>query len=464
MSNHIDVLLLTTPRPPHLSPGAVQVSENSAPPLGLLCVAAALEQAGFSVAVHDFYQLGGKPGDVADLLQRFQPRIVGVSTLTSGVHLALRVCAHVKRAAPEVVTVLGGPHATALPERVAADPAVDVAVRGEGEQTMVELTEALLHRGASQVDLCSIAGLAVKVEDRVIITPERRVMTFDEAPWPARHLVSMDRYLQKGAIVTSRGCTYRCWFCSSVTFPTHQYRYRSSDSVLGEMRHLEESYGVRSFEFIEDTFTCEPDRIRELMALLASHEYEWSCQATIPDLQANPDLVPLMVRAGCRGLFFGIESGNEEVLKKIKHMSRSKILGTIDRALDAGIRHLVTSFIIGHPWDTRETIEDTLNLILELRRRGAHTPLSILVPFPGSPIGKWPERFGVTVHSHDYSEYYYNRALISTPQLSREELEAIYFEVLDTILSSDSSTNEPEQTLSRSRLPTGPRDQVLAAY
>jgi anaerobic magnesium-protoporphyrin IX monomethyl ester cyclase len=187
MTEHIDVLLLTTPRPPHLSPGAVQVSENSAPPLGLLCVAAALEQAGFSVAVHDFYQLGGKPADVADLVQELRPRIVGVSTLTSGIHLALRVCAHVKRVAPDVVTVLGGPHATALPEKSAADPSVDVAVRGEGERTMVELAEALLRRGSAQDALQRISGLAVKVGDRVALTLERSVMTFDEAPWPARH-------------------------------------------------------------------------------------------------------------------------------------------------------------------------------------------------------------------------------------------------------------------------------------
>jgi radical SAM superfamily enzyme YgiQ (UPF0313 family) len=159
-----------------------------------------------------------------------------------------------------------------------------------------------------------------------------------------------------------------------------------------------------------------------------------------------------MVDAGCRGIFLGIESGNDAVLRKIKHMSRERVLSTIDRALDMGVDNMVTSFIIGHPWDTRETISDTLSLILEMRSRGAHTPLSILVPFPGSPIGLWPDRFGVTVHSRDYSEYYYNRALISTPNLSREELWDLYLDALDVILSSNDSPDEAAGTLSRSRM------------
>lgn len=452
MSNRADILLLTTPRPPHLSPHAVQVSENSAPPLGLLCVAASLERGGFQVVVHDFYQSGGKPKDVAELISRYHPRIVGVSTLTSGVHMALRLCRHTKSIAPEVFTVLGGPHATALPEEVVADESVDFAVRGEGEQTMVELAEQLCRPKAQPSDLRNIAGLAFRSGEETIVTAERSPLPFDTAPVPARHLVPMDTYLQKGAIVTSRGCMYHCWFCSSVTFATHRYRFRSTPLVIQEMDDLNERHGITSFEFIEDTFTCEPDRIRDLCAQLEERDYIWSCQATIPDLIKNPDLTPRMVRAGCRGLFFGIESGNDRVLKTIKHMSRDKILSTIDRALDEGIQHLVTSFIIGHPWDTRETIADTVKLILELRQRGAHTPISILVPFPGSPIGKWPERFDVTVHSRDYSEYYYNRALISTRHLSRAELEQVYLEVLEAILSSDISSREPVGHASRSRL------------
>lgn len=452
MSNYTDILLLTTPKPPHLSPRAVQVSENSAPPLGLLCVAAALEQGGFCVRVHDFYQFGGKPKDIIGLLGQYRPKIVGVSTLTSGFHMALRLCRHVKAASPETATVLGGPHATALPEEVVMDPSVDFAVRGEGEQTIVELARALCSGTRSVEDIKSIEGLAFKENGTAFLTAERNPACFDCAPMPARHLVPMKRYLQQGAIVTSRGCMYHCWFCSSVTFATHKYRYRSTPLVLQEMDGLRGRYGVNSFEFIEDTFTCEPDRIRDLCSQLEEREYVWSCQATIPDLIKNPDLTRRMVRAGCRGLFFGIESGNDRVLKTIKHMSREKILSTIDRALAEGIQHLVTSFIIGHPWDTRETIADTVKLILELRQRGAHTPISILVPFPGSPIGKWPERFGVTVHSRDYSDYYYNRALISTKNLSRTDLEQVYLEVLENILSSDVSSREPIGQMSRSRL------------
>ena len=447
----LDVLLLTTPRPLHLSCRAVQVSENSAPPLGLLCVAAALEEAGISVAVYDFYQLGGSPSDVRHLLDHYQPKIIGISTLTSGVHLAYAVCQHVKDVSCVTHTVLGGPHATALPEEVASRPEVDYAVRGEGEKTIVELTQALLENVPAE-RLASISGLAFTHGGDVVLTSEREPMAFDEAPLPARHLVPMDRYLQKGALITSRGCMYRCLFCSSVTFNTHRYRYRASQGVIAEMDLLRDRFGIHEFEFIEDTFTCVPKRVLDLTAKLRARDYTWACQATIPDLQKSPDLLSALVEAGCRGLFFGIESGNDSILKKIKNMSRRKIITVIDRALELGVENLVTSFIIGHPWDTSSTIRDTIDLILELRARGAHTPLSILVPFPGSPIGKWPERFGITIHSHDYSEYYYNRALISTPNLSREELWELYLDALEEILALDGGPRDPVGALSRSRI------------
>ena len=214
------------------------------------------------------------------------------------------------------------------------------------------------------------------------------------------------------------------------------YRYRESHAVVDELDMLHRRYGLDEFEFIEDTFTCVPERVRELMSLLRPRGFRWSCQGTVPDLIKDPGLVHEMVAAGCRGLFFGIESGNDEVLRRIKNMSRASILETMDRVQTAGIRHLVASFIIGHPWDTRATISDTVELMQVLRDRGAHTPVSILVPFPGSPIGKWPERFGVTVHSHDYTEYYNNRALISTEHLSRSDLEDLYFDVLEQIVAS----------------------------
>ncbi len=450
MNNGIDVLLVTTPRPPHLSPAAVQVSENSAPPLGLLNVAAALEGAGFIVSVHDFYQLGGTPADILALIDKLRPCVVGISALTSGVHLALAMAGRIKCHDPSIVTVLGGPHATALPDEVIANPQVDFAVRGEGEYAMVDLMRA----GADKNALGRTPGLCFRHGDRVVVTSDRPPMPFDDAPLPARHLVPMNRYHQKGAIVTSRGCAYHCWFCSSVTFNTHKYRYRSSALVLEEMDMIHQRYRVTDFEFIEDTFTCDTSRVLELMGLLRRRSYEWACQATIPDLVRTPEQLPAMVEGGCRGLFFGIESGNDDVLKKIKNMSRGKVLATIDRARHEGVRHFVASFIVGHPWDTRSTISDTLSLMQELRARGAHTPLSILVPFPGSPIAKWPERFGITIHSRDYRDYYYDRAVISTRNLSREELQDIYFDALE-LLTSKPGGRERAGSLSRSRILRG---------
>lgn len=433
MNERLDVLLLTTPRPPHLSPQAMNIAENSAPPLGVLCVAAALEKAGFRTIVHDFYIEGGKPRDVVYLLDAFQPRIVGISATTSGADIAYRICRHIKRHSPQTVTIIGGAHATALPCVVTGREEVDFAVRGEGEVTMVELATVLL-RDNNKSHIDQIAGICYNVNGQMMLTPDREPIRWQDWPQPARDLIPMDHYLQRGAIITSRGCKYRCLFCSSVTFNTHIYRYRSSQDVITEMDFLRDEFGITSFELLDDTFTCVPERVLELTHLLKSRRHKWSVQATVPDLISQPGLLPAMSGAGCSGVFLGIESGHDPILKKIKRMSRKRILTVVDQAQDAGIQHLVTSFIIGHPWDTTTTIEDTVDLMLQLQDRGAHTPISIMVPFPGSPIATHPERFGITIHSYDYSEYLYSRALISTRHLTCHQLADIYFDILERLV------------------------------
>lgn len=426
----VDVLLLTSPRPPYLAPSAVEVSENSAPPLGLLYMARVLEAAGIHVVVRDLYRENKKPQDIVSILQEVRPKIVGISALTSLYHMALRVVRHVKMFDPSIVTVVGGPHATALPKDVAHEDFVNFVVRGEGEQTFLQLCSSLLAGKSAAKDVISIPGLAFIKDGEAVLTAERELLDFETVPLPARHLVPLDHYLQSGAMVTSRGCKYNCLFCSSVTFSTHKYRYRSAENVISEMDDLHRHYGIDMFEFLEDTFTAAPERIFRLCELLQKRDYRWGCQATIKDVSSYPDLLPVMVTAGCKSVFFGIESGNDGILAKVKGLRTTQVCDIINKAIDLGIKNIVTSFIIGHPWDTCETIKDTLSLMLRLREQGCHTPVSVLVPFPGSQIGNWPDRFGIAIETKDYSRYSYNQALISTRKLSRTELEDIYFDIL----------------------------------
>jgi anaerobic magnesium-protoporphyrin IX monomethyl ester cyclase len=424
-----DVLLVTSPRPPWISPKAFEVSENSCPPLGLLYLARYLENAGVTVRVNDFYRFGGKPKDVIPLINESRPKIVAISTLTSGFSLAKRICRHVKENAPDVVTVIGGAHATALPREVLAEPDVDFVVRGEGELSLEELVRAVLEGETSSTSLSRIDGIGFKIGENAVLTSDRRLLDVDEIPEPARHLVPLDQYLQAGAILVSRGCPAHCFFCSSVSFNTHRYRFRSPSLVVSEIEGLHRAHGLTEFEFMDDVITSDPKRLRELCLKLQGRGFRWACQARIKDLEDDLGLLDAMAAGGCAGIFFGVEAGNDDVLRKVKGLTTAGVTKVVERAV-ANHLNVITSFMIGHPWDTRQTIEDTFNLMLRLRDLGCHTPMSILVPFPGSPLAQAPENFGIRIESRDYSDYYHNRALLTTQHLSREELREIYLDLL----------------------------------
>lgn len=441
MPENPDVLLFSAPRPPWISPRAFEVSENSGPPLGLLYLAGALEKAGHRVKVVDCYRGGLTPRAAAEQCAVSRPSLVGVSSLTSNIDLALATCRHVKAACPGTITVIGGPHVTSLPAEVLLEPAVDIIVRGEGEQTLVEILELRFRDGLEPERLSCIPGIGFRRGKDVVLTPERDPLNVDQVELPARHLIDLSRYLQVGAVLASRGCPHKCFFCASVGFRNHAFRYRDPRAVVNEMEDMHDRLGIEEFEFVDDALTADTLRVRELCRLLAPHRFRWGCQAALKDIVTTPDLIEEMAKAGCKGIFFGVESGNASVLRKVKGLDPEIVIQSVRQAQDHGMR-VVTSFMIGHPWDTRETIEDTVELMLKFREMGCHTPLSVMVPFPGSPLANDPERFGITIESRDYRLYYHNRALVSTQHLTRQELDDIYFNILERMIPGECATVE----------------------
>lgn len=437
-----DVLLFSSARPPWLAPAAFEVSENSCPPLGLLYVAAALEKKGLRVGVHDFYRFGQRPRDVQPLVAAARPRLVGVSALTSGFNAAARMCRYVKETDPDIVTVLGGPHATAAPMEVLEDPHIDVVVSGEGEAVFPALVQEALRGELSAARLGSLEGLAYRQDGQVVIRPQRVALDPDSLPVPARHLVPLDQYLQAGAVVASRGCPHGCFFCSSVSFNSHTYRFRRPTAVVEEMDLISSQWGIHDFEFLDDALTADPERLTELCGLLQDRGYRWGCQGTIRDLVDRSSGLQEMADAGCGGIFFGIESGHPDVLRRVKGLQLEAVTAVVEAASGVGMR-VITSFMVGHPWDTHETIAATMALMERFQDLGCHTPVSILVPFPGSQVAEHPERFEITVESKDYTRYFHNQAVISTKHLSRDELEDIYFEILCRLTDRASTDESP---------------------
>jgi radical SAM superfamily enzyme YgiQ (UPF0313 family) len=417
-----DVLLVVPPLSRYYAPDAASVAENSAPPLGLLYIAAVLRDAGIKVAVRDMAAERLSVFDVARLLAEIRPRIVGVSVLTNVLPESQEILRQIKALEPAVATVVGGVHPSALPGEMLLDSNIDYVVRGEGEYAMLNLCSAILSEARPE----DLPGLCYRRGGGTHLSPEdAAVSALEILPPPARELVNLELYLQKGAVLASRGCPYACYFCSTVELTMHRYRPRKPESVVEELLALERTYRLRDFEFQDDNFTASPASCRFLCQLLAPHQYHWGCQGTIRQLVQDLSLLEEMAAAGCKHIFFGLESGNDTLLGKLKGVSVADVKTVIEEAIHLGV-HIAAGFIVGHPEDTAATIADSLQLALWLRERHVHTPVGVLNCFPGSALHREPKRFGITVLNKNYSDYIFPRVNIQTQHLPATALRDAY--------------------------------------
>ena len=326
-------------------------------------------------------------------LESFKPTLAGISVMTPSYPQAVRLCGLIKESDPSRKTVLGGHHISAVGgEALAQAPEVDFAVIGEGEQTLLELAAAL---DEGRTDMSDIDGLAWRDADGEIrVNPPREFMTdMDSLPHPARELVDMSRFglhsyidfgKRSATMVTSRGCPFKCMFCSSWLAMGSKYRWRSADSVLAEIRELVEVHKVDHIVFEDDTMTLRRSRMVEICNALIEmpNSPSWYCLSRVDTMDL--ELARLMRKAGCRMVNFGIESGSPEILEKIgKKISLDKAVDAIAACTKAGLRTQCT-FIVGFPFDTDETMELTYRAACRIKPTIAM--FFPLTPYPGTRV------------------------------------------------------------------------------
>jgi radical SAM superfamily enzyme YgiQ (UPF0313 family) len=390
---------------------------NSYPPLGLAYLAAYLEREGHQARIFD---LGLDPNtpleqDVEAILS-FAPDLIGLTAMTSNYEGALAT-ARALKAASAAPIVIGGPHATVLPERVMQETCFDYLVHGEGEFTLAELVKLLetCRFRLSADDLRRIEGLYFRCNGELAQNPERPLIRdLDALPYPARHLLELKRYglvTPDGqpmiSILSSRGCPYNCSYCFK-GIVGRIYRQRSAENIIAELRQVIAGYGVRNFYFIDDLFAVNERRLRELTQRLIDEKLDirWQCLDRVD--KVTPELLGLMYRAGCRELHYGIESGNQQVLDAIgKRITLEQVRQAVKWTHDSGI--LVKGyFMLGLPGDTEETMEQTIQFASELELDEAM--FSLTTPFPGTRL--WDElclRRPDTQFDADFSHaFYYN--------------------------------------------------------
>jgi len=383
------------------------------PPLGLAYLAAVLEREGHAVRILDFGLRPSRPleDDIADVVA-FRPDVVGFTVMTGGYHNVQQSMALLKEALPTIPTVLGGPHPTVFPEEVAADPGVDFVAFGEGEETLTELVAAL-QDGTD--DFSRIQGLAYAWDGGVVRTPERPLIRdLDALPFPARHLLELDKYSLAGpdgepmlTLLSSRGCPYNCSYCFK-GIVGRTYRQRSPESILAELKYLQATYGVRNFYFIDDLFTLSTKRLMTISQMIVDERLDirWQCLGRVD--RVTPESLEAMAHAGCHEIHYGIESGNLEILAATaKRITLEQVRQAVAWTSQSGIRSK-GYFMLGLPGDTDETMEQTIRFACELELDEAM--FSITTPFPGTRL--WEElvkKHPETRFSADFTRaYYYN--------------------------------------------------------
>jgi anaerobic magnesium-protoporphyrin IX monomethyl ester cyclase len=378
---------------------SLPIDTRTSPSLGLAYLAAVSEQAGHQIRVYD--------GDVEALpleaaLREFEPHIVGITANTTQITAAWRDAAIVKQVS-NIPVVLGGPHPTVLPDESAAKPFVDAVVRSEGEATWTEILSRLDKAELSTTGMSwdGILGVTFRQADgSVVSAPDRPpipVEELDAMPFPAWHLFRLEQYtnLQPAVdqvsghslpILTSRGCPYRCTYCSQIG--PRRWRARSTKSVVAEWRWLVKEQGAVEIGVLDDSFNINRQRVLEICQALLDeglHHVPWIMINGIRANLADEELLGAMKRAGCIRTAFGVESGNQAILDTVvdKHLTLDQVRSAFRAARAVGLE-TIGFFIIGLPGETEATMDDTIRLACELDPLVAN--FSIATPFPGTQM------------------------------------------------------------------------------
>jgi radical SAM superfamily enzyme YgiQ (UPF0313 family) len=361
-------------------------------PLGLAYVAAALEKSGFSVEIYDNYLLGQPIETVKEEIRKRQPEIVGITCSS----LTYSRCVEMAKAAKEACTsckvVVGGPHASYMPETLLQHSEIDFVVVGEGEAAMVQLA-ASIQKGDPKAVSAAIPGVACKISGETAKTQQQFIGDLDIIPFPARHLLPMkmyDRvlpYIDAKPVDTMsilRGCTYHCAYCETRALWGTSCRVFSPQRVIDEIKNIVENYGTKGIYFVGDNFTINKNRTIELCHKIKENKLDlkWTCE-TRADL-VNREVLSDMKSAGCQTIFFGTESGSERIQQKLgKNVDLQEVKNTFELTRQIGIR-TATSFMLGIPGETVEDMQATFKFAKSLKADVCM--FNIYIACPGSKL------------------------------------------------------------------------------
>lgn len=361
-------------------------------PISLAYLSAYLEMRGLSNDILDTRLEKCPETSLCERINETKPRIVAFTSSTAGIKNAAKMAAQVKAINPQITTLIGGWHASALPEETLSSyPQFDFLIHGEGEVVLTNLVECIF--GGSQTR--DIKGIAFKSNGKVQVNPrEKLIDNLDDIPFPARHKLPVKLYHPRPAtrnylklpttgILLGRGCPYQCLFCYKGVWGKG-VRFRSPENILEEIEMCINRFGIRDFRFYDDTLTFPRWDLEGFCNAIITKKLNisWNCWSRVNDV--NTEKLRLMKEAGCYHIKFGIEFGTEKALRlAYKGATLEQARTAVDLAKKVGLE-CKGSFIFGIPGETVEDCKKTLDFALELSPHFA--TFYAFDPIPGSPF------------------------------------------------------------------------------
>ena len=367
------------------------------PPIGLTSIAAVATNEGYEVSIVDGDAENLTMDQIIEIILEKSPRIVGSTVMTATMEITRQFYSKLKKKCPGTVVVLGGPHVSALPEQSLFDiPESDINIIGEGDETIVEILRAL-EKG---IDLQNIAGIAYRMNGRIVKTsPRTPIHDLGALPVPANDLLKKHLYKPYGwsrwvsgksgpigVIFTSRGCVGKCNFCAAHTVFSSGVRYFNMQQIIDQLEFFIKEWDIRILYIQDDTFTLNRKRINELCDYIISKGYNKRLEIQVSSRVNTTHLSTMkkMRKAGVRWVFFGIESGNQEILDRMnKNITLKNIRDGLKTAKKAGM-FIGGNYIIGNIGETRETAMETITLACELYQD--YASFATAIPLPGTGL------------------------------------------------------------------------------
>ncbi|MBF0518539.1 MAG: cobalamin-dependent protein [Nitrospirae bacterium] len=384
------------------------------PPVSLAYMAGFLKSKGISVKIIDYEELVYSMDSMYDLINAHVPSAIGFSAYTNTIQSAHKIASDIKKRYPQMPTIVGGHHSTAMAEETLREfPDFDIVVIGEGELTLYEVVERI----TQNKPLNGTAGIAYREGSNIITEPSRSlIQNLDELPFPDRSLIQSNvtgRHFTRGilmgkgitSVYTSRGCHYNCIFCAvnrSHSVDNKPVRYRSIENVCEELQECSKKYGYKHIHFQDDSFSLTSERVIPIADKLKALGMTWNC-----DFRANTvnkELLSYMKKSGLIKVSIGVESGSPRILElNNKKITVEQVKRAFKICHEVGIKMIEGTFLIGsHPDETMQDIEMTIALFKEIKPD--LSAISIATPYPGTKLREIMLEKGL-VFSNDWGKY-----------------------------------------------------------